>query len=112
MLEEVLRCLRPAPRELAVDCTLGGGGHALAILERLQPGGRLLALDIDPIELPRTEQRLRAAGSRGPSTPSRCHARTGGGGPRASDPPRFSRAGTASRPCRGCSPKKESPPPI
>jgi 16S rRNA (cytosine1402-N4)-methyltransferase len=62
MLGEVLRALRPAPGEVAVDCTLGGGGHALAILERLQPGGRLIGLDIDPIELPRAEARIRAAG--------------------------------------------------
>lgn len=62
MLEEVLRCLRPMPGEVAVDCTLGGGGHAQAILERVQPGGRLIGLDVDPLELPRTEARLRAAG--------------------------------------------------
>lgn len=62
MVEEVLRCLRPAAGEIAVDCTLGGGGHAQAILERLQPGGRLIGFDSDPLELPRTEARLRAAG--------------------------------------------------
>jgi 16S rRNA (cytosine1402-N4)-methyltransferase len=67
MVAEVLECLRPQPGETAVDCTLGGGGHAHAILERLQPGGRLIALDLDPIELPRTESRLRAAGF-GPDT--------------------------------------------
>src|SRR5688572_5277496 len=62
MVDEVLGCLRPAPGEVAVDCTLGGGGHAQAILERLQPGGRLIGLDVDPLELPRTEARLRSAG--------------------------------------------------
>jgi 16S rRNA (cytosine1402-N4)-methyltransferase len=62
MVEEVLECLRPAPGEIAVDCTLGGGGHAGAILARLQPKGRLIGLDVDPLELPRTEARLRAAG--------------------------------------------------
>jgi 16S rRNA (cytosine1402-N4)-methyltransferase len=62
MVDEVMECLRPAPGELAVDCTLGGGGHAQAILARLQPGGRLIGLDVDPLELPRTEARLRAAG--------------------------------------------------
>ena len=62
MVDEVLGCLRPAPGEVAVDCTLGGGGHAQAILERLRPGGRLIGLDVDPLELPRTEARLRTAG--------------------------------------------------
>jgi 16S rRNA (cytosine1402-N4)-methyltransferase len=62
MVEEVLHCLQPAPGDIAVDCTLGGGGHAQAILEHLRPGGRLIGLDVDPHELPRTEQRLRAAG--------------------------------------------------
>lgn len=62
MLEEVLRCLQPSPGNLAVDCTLGGGGHAQAILERILPGGRLIGLDADPIELPRTQARLRTAG--------------------------------------------------
>ncbi len=67
MVAEVLECLRPHAGELAVDCTLGGGGHARAILERLQPGGRLIGLDLDPFELPRTEAQLRAAGF-GPET--------------------------------------------
>ena len=62
MVDEVLRCLRPAPGDVALDCTLGGGGHARAILERVQPGGRLIGLDVDPVALPRTEARLRAAG--------------------------------------------------
>jgi 16S rRNA (cytosine1402-N4)-methyltransferase len=62
MTAEVLQCLRPAPGDIAVDCTLGGGGHAEAILERVRPGGRVIGLDIDPLELPRAEARLRAAG--------------------------------------------------
>jgi 16S rRNA (cytosine1402-N4)-methyltransferase len=62
MVDEVLRCLQPAPGDVAVDCTLGGGGHAQAILERLLPGGRLIGLDLDPHELPRAEARLRDAG--------------------------------------------------
>jgi 16S rRNA (cytosine1402-N4)-methyltransferase len=62
MVAEVLHALAPRPGDVAVDCTLGFGGHARAILERIQPGGRLIGLDVDPIELPRTEARLRAAG--------------------------------------------------
>jgi 16S rRNA (cytosine1402-N4)-methyltransferase len=73
MVDEVLQCLRPRPGEVAVDCTLGGGGHARAVLERLQPGGRLIGLDMDPFELPRSEGGLRAAGF-GPETFSVHHA--------------------------------------
>jgi 16S rRNA (cytosine1402-N4)-methyltransferase len=62
MEREVLGCLRPSAGEVAVDCTLGWGGHARAILERVRPGGRVIGIDVDPIELPRTEARLRAAG--------------------------------------------------
>lgn len=62
MVAEVLLCLRPEPGEVAVDCTLGGGGHARALLERVLPGGRVIGLDVDSVELPRTEAQLRAAG--------------------------------------------------
>jgi 16S rRNA (cytosine1402-N4)-methyltransferase len=64
---ELIEALDPRPGQVAVDCTLGGGGHARAIVERLQPGGRLIGIDLDPVELPRTEARLRAAGF-GPET--------------------------------------------
>jgi 16S rRNA (cytosine1402-N4)-methyltransferase len=62
LVAEILEVLAPKPGELAVDCTLGYGGHAQEILPRLQPGGRLLGLDVDPLELPKTEARLRALG--------------------------------------------------
>ena len=62
MVDEVLGCLRPGAGDVAVDCTLGGGGHARALLDRVRPGGRVIGLDVDPLELPRTEARLRAAG--------------------------------------------------
>jgi 16S rRNA (cytosine1402-N4)-methyltransferase len=62
MLREILTLLAPQPGETAVDCTLGYGGHARQILATVQPGGRLIGVDADPIELPRTEARLRALG--------------------------------------------------
>lgn len=62
MVDEILEVLAPQPGEIAVDCTLGYGGHAEALLARLRPGGRLLGLDADPIELPKTEARLRSLG--------------------------------------------------
>lgn len=62
MVAEVLEVLDPRPGDTVVDCTLGYGGHARALLDRIQPGGRLLGLDVDPLELPKTEARLRALG--------------------------------------------------
>ena len=67
MLAEVLEILAPRAGEIGVDCTLGYGGHAQEVLARIQPGGRLLGLDADPIELPKTEARLRLLGF-GPET--------------------------------------------
>jgi 16S rRNA (cytosine1402-N4)-methyltransferase len=54
--------LAPRPGEIAVDCTVGYGGHARELLKAIQPGGRLIAIDADPLELPKTESRLRALG--------------------------------------------------
>ena len=62
MVREILEVLNPAPGHAAVDCTLGHGGHTQAILERIIPDGRLLGLDADPVEMPKTESRLRAEG--------------------------------------------------
>jgi len=62
MVREVTEVLAPQPGEVAVDCTLGYGGHAVVILQAIQPGGRLIGIDVDPIELPKTEARLRALG--------------------------------------------------
>ncbi len=61
MVDEVLSILALVPGETAVDCTLGYGGHARELLTAVQPGGRLLGVDADPIELPKTEARLRAS---------------------------------------------------
>jgi 16S rRNA (cytosine1402-N4)-methyltransferase len=60
MVAELMEVLAPRPGNIAVDCTLGHGGHAQEILSRIQPGGMLLGLDTDPLELPKTEARLRA----------------------------------------------------
>ncbi len=57
LLHEVLVHLDPRPGETWVDCTLGAGGHSAAILAKIVPGGRLLALDQDAamIELARPQ---------------------------------------------------------
>lgn len=62
MVDEILDVLHPQAGEMVVDCTLGHGGHARSLLDRILPGGHLLALDTDPLELPRTETSFRAAG--------------------------------------------------
>ncbi|MFZ4484569.1 MAG: 16S rRNA (cytosine(1402)-N(4))-methyltransferase RsmH [Chthoniobacterales bacterium] len=62
MVREILEVLRPQPGEIAVDCTLGHGGHTRALIERILPGGHLLGLDVDPLELPRTTALLRSSG--------------------------------------------------
>jgi len=62
LAEEVLAALAPRTGERGVDATLGGGGHARRFLEALAPGGQLLALDVDPLELSKTEARLRQSG--------------------------------------------------
>jgi 16S rRNA (cytosine1402-N4)-methyltransferase len=59
---EILRILSPQPGEMGLDATLGFGGHAQELLPHLLPGGRLFAIDVDPLELPRTETRLRGLG--------------------------------------------------
>lgn len=62
MVAEILEVLALRPGEVVVDCTLGFGGHARELLARVTPGGRLIGLDVDPIEQPKTIARLRAAG--------------------------------------------------
>jgi 16S rRNA (cytosine1402-N4)-methyltransferase len=62
MVQEILNFLDPKPGETAVDATLGYGGHAVEILRKVMPHGMLIGLDQDPIELPKTEARLRQMG--------------------------------------------------
>lgn len=60
LLREVLAVLKPKPGNLIADATLGFGGHAKELLLAAQPGGRLFGIDVDAVELPKTEARLRA----------------------------------------------------
>jgi 16S rRNA (cytosine1402-N4)-methyltransferase len=58
MVSEILEILGPKPGEIAIDCTLGHGGHSLELLPRLQPHGKLLGLDADPLEFAKTSARI------------------------------------------------------
>ena len=62
MVTEILQQLAPRPGAVVVDCTLGYGGHSRELLTAVQPGGKLLAVDVDPIEIIKTEARLRELG--------------------------------------------------
>lgn len=62
MVQEILDFLDIRPGQQGLDCTLGYGGHSRKMLEQLQGQGRLVALDIDPIESEKTVKRLRDAG--------------------------------------------------
>jgi 16S rRNA (cytosine1402-N4)-methyltransferase len=59
---EIMDFLKIQPGQVGMDATLGYGGHSLEILKCLRPGGKLYATDVDPIELPRTQERLKALG--------------------------------------------------
>lgn len=61
-VDEIVKALRLKPGMVGLDATLGYGGHAARILQKITPGGCLHGLDVDPLELPRTEERLRAMG--------------------------------------------------
>jgi 16S rRNA (cytosine1402-N4)-methyltransferase len=61
-VQEVLAVLAPLPGQIGLDATLGFGGHAMELLKRIMPNGRLFAIDVDPLELARTEKRLRSSG--------------------------------------------------
>jgi 16S rRNA (cytosine1402-N4)-methyltransferase len=55
---EVVYYLDPQPGQTIVDATVGAGGHARLLAERVAPGGRLIGLDQDPQMLARAERRL------------------------------------------------------
>ena len=58
MLEEVILALSPHPGSFQIDAIVGGGGHAVRILEAANPGGRLLGIDADPRAIERSTKRL------------------------------------------------------
>ncbi len=49
--KEALEYLDPKPGEKFIDCTFGEGGHAMVILEKISPEGKLLGIDRDPVQI-------------------------------------------------------------
>lgn len=62
MVKEILEVLNIKPGEQGLDATLGYGGHTKAMLEKLDGKGHIYALDVDPIEIVKTKERLKNAG--------------------------------------------------
>jgi len=60
LLKETIEALAVQPGGRYIDCTLGGGGHAAAILDHSSPGGQLLGIDADPDAIKMSEARLQA----------------------------------------------------
>jgi 16S rRNA (cytosine1402-N4)-methyltransferase len=58
LLDETLQALAVQPGGRYIDCTLGGGGHALPIMEHSSPGGQLLGIEADPEALRIASARL------------------------------------------------------
>ncbi len=56
--KEVIEYLNPKPNENFIDCTLGEGGHTLAILERTSPSGKVLGIDQDQEILENTRHKI------------------------------------------------------
>ncbi len=62
LLHPLIESLQPRPGQIAVDGTLGGGGVTAALLERVLPGGRVIAIDRDPAAVARGRERFAAYG--------------------------------------------------
>jgi 16S rRNA (cytosine1402-N4)-methyltransferase len=58
LLSEAIEALQAQPGKRYVDCTLGSGGHAAAILAQILPGGQLLGIDTDPEAIEIAKSRL------------------------------------------------------
>lgn len=58
LLKEATQALAAAPGKVIVDCTVGLGGHAEALLKEMRPGGRLIGIDRDADALKAAQERL------------------------------------------------------
>lgn len=58
MVKEIIDFLQIKPGQIGLDATLGYGGHTLEMMKCLEGQGHMYALDIDPIEIEKTKERL------------------------------------------------------
>jgi 16S rRNA (cytosine1402-N4)-methyltransferase len=63
LLEEAIAGLQPRQGGYFIDCTIGLGGHAVAILERISPSGKLLGIDADPEAIRISQDKLSSYGA-------------------------------------------------
>ncbi|PIX11477.1 16S rRNA (cytosine(1402)-N(4))-methyltransferase [Candidatus Falkowbacteria bacterium CG_4_8_14_3_um_filter_36_11] len=59
MLDQVLEYLNPHAGDYFIDCTLGGGGYALAIAKIVGPKGKVLAIDLDEMAINNAVSRIK-----------------------------------------------------
>jgi 16S rRNA (cytosine1402-N4)-methyltransferase len=62
MVDEILEFLQIQPGQKGLDATLGYGGHSSRMLECLKGEGHLYGLDVDPIEITKTRERMKEKG--------------------------------------------------
>ena len=59
LYQETIEYLAPKSSGHYLDCTAGAGGHSYGILEASSPHGQLLAIDLDPLAIQLTTERLK-----------------------------------------------------
>src|SRR5438067_12648594 len=62
LLDEILAAFDAKPGSVVVDCTVGWGGHAVELLKRVGPEGKLVGIDFDADNLAQARARLEGVG--------------------------------------------------
>ena len=57
--DEIIHYLNLNPGDKVIDCTLGGGGHSQAILDRISPKGQMMGIDLDPLAISVAKDKLK-----------------------------------------------------
>ncbi len=60
LLTEVIKFLQPRSEDNFIDCTIGLGGHSLAILNKTQPNGKVLGVDADPETIKKINSKIKS----------------------------------------------------